>query len=783
MATKASPRTTSSSSVRSTSGATGSAPAAESAGAGARSANWSHATSCPEGRRGGGVREREPHGEKHFGSRRRGRRRRKIERQLFGLPGRSIERGQRAASDDLAVGLDDVAAGEVRQIAEGAPVFHRYASGGEILEIHRAGPHRGVDLFDLEGVGVGLAVGRNQSVREEVAVVSEPRRAEVAAVGPVGAPHLVAGAERLVDEVPDEPALKRIVALDDLPVAGEAAHAVAHRVGVFHENERAHRALRRAALGVVLEPVGTHVHRGHDVHVRPLPGALVENRPRRIGGPDPVGGAVEDEPVAGLVSERPDDDRRVVAVALDHSPGAVEMRFEPLRPPGERDAGLVTHPVGLDVRFVHHVEAVLVGQLVEPGNVGVVGRADGVDVQLLHPPDVFEHQILVYHVPLFGMVFVPIHAPQHQRTAVHREPGAAYLDPPEPDPHRRGLDGCAAFVLDAQGESIDRRGLRGPRPHPGNRLGERDLGLAPRIHRGLDDARRVPHRISVGIAQLRDEAPPRSGFGIEVPKRRLEPETSVFEPVVEVGGDVKVAKVRRRTREQAHAAVDPADPPEILAFEVTAVAPAIDLHRDQVDPGNEGFGDPELSRRAASLRIADALPVHEHPKRRVDAVEADEHFEAVPVPGKFEADPVGADRVVVERHAGRIGGKRVGLVAVDRVPVTLQLPVGGNRNVGPVGVVERWIEEVRRALGGVLRPVESPRAVEAQPPPRRVGSAGGRAPGVGEGGEAGPGRLAVDREDSRVGPRGRFRVGNLPGGGERCERERESGGGDRRRSR
>ena len=135
------------------------------------------------------------------------------------------------------------------------------------------------------------------------------------------------GLVTLVHPVPDRPAAGAGPGLEDLPVLVEAAVAVAHRVRVLALDERPGVAVPRLAGHVR----GGLVHVADDVHVRLLLRALVVDGARPVVIVDPLRRGHEVHPVARLVAERPDDDRRVVLERLDVPPRAVEVRTLPLR--------------------------------------------------------------------------------------------------------------------------------------------------------------------------------------------------------------------------------------------------------------------------------------------------------------------------------------------------------------------------------------------------------------------------------------------------------------------
>ena len=288
------------------------------------------------------------------------------------------------------------------------------------------------------------------------------------------------------------------------------------------------------------------------------------------------------------------------------------------------------------------------------------------------------------------------------------------------------------------------------------------LGAAP--ERG---AVRVEQLVAHFVGPRRSESPVRDVHA--------EVQDAVAVPGDQVGARREVAHEGRRPRQKRDLAVDPADPPEVLALEVAAVAPADDLHRERVGSGRDLLGDPELGGGPASLAVADEGAVHPDVKGRIDPVEPEEDLVAVPARRDLEAPPVGTYRVVVLGHERRVCGKGIELVPIDRIAVAEQFPVRGHRDLVPGGVVEAGLEEVRGPVGGAGDEVELPVAVQRDPARGVPGAAAGGGVRVRIGGEGSPGRLPADLEDRRVLP-GRRPPGLRRGGCRDCEREGGEGG-------
>ena len=679
-----------------------------------------------------------------------------------GLPGSGRRLGQRnrQGAPCRAVGADHRASLQVRQPNEGVSVLDLEPS---LRRVHRAHPYRLVHLLHFGERRVGRPVAVHQAV-EAVRVEDGSRGQVVAAVGEVPASGGIRAPDALVGPVPDEPALDLRVALNHVPVLLEVAGAVSHRVRVLAEDQRALRVSAR----VVLQLIGPGVHRRVDVGVRRETRTLVLHGPARIAPLDPGGRRLEVDAVARLVSEGPGDDGRVVLVPLHHAARPVEVRLHPVRVVRERLVGVEADAVRFDVGFVHDVEAVLVAQLVPPGLRRVVRRADGVDVRLLHQPDVGQHRFFVDRVAVHRVVLVAVHPADEDGDAVDAEKPARDLHPPEADPRRDDLDRASVLVLDRQQEAVEARRFRGPALDARDHLAMREADV-PAAADNERDARGRRHDGSpVRADQVHDERVP-PGRPVVVPAhvgRHLQ--DAVREAGVEARGRLEIAEVHAGCREQVDAAEDPAQAPEVLALQVAAVAVAVDLHGQLVGPGSKEAGHVELGRRAAVLAVTHRLAVHPEVEGRGHAREVDEHLPAAPGVGQGELAPVRPYRIVVCRDPRRVRGEGIRFVDVERPSMPLPLGGPGDGDLAPVCNVEVVAIEGPGAVGRPRRPAVPPPAVERQVERGLLGPVAERGRHGGERHQRGVRRFRVDRRHARVLPvvRGQaapLAVGKQPG--------------------
>ncbi len=167
------------------------------------------------------------------------------------------------------------------------------------------------------------------------------------------------------------------------------------------------------------------VHHADDIHHGRLAGAFVMDQAGRVGLADPGGHGVVVGAETGFVAQRPDDDRGVVLVALDHALGPVDVGGLPvlvIRQPVQVAGQAKT--VAFQVGFVDHVQAVAVAQVQPARIVGIVRGAHGVDVVLLHQGDVLHHRFVGHGVAQVGVRLVAVDALQLDRHAVEQKHAA-----------------------------------------------------------------------------------------------------------------------------------------------------------------------------------------------------------------------------------------------------------------------------------------------------------------------------------------------------------------------
>ncbi len=162
-------------------------------------------------------------------------------------------------------------------------------------------------------------------------------------------------------------------------------------------------------------------------------GPFVLDGPRGIAMLEPVVGRLKVDAVAGLVAQRPDDDRRVVLVASRPSAGcgpggrpssAGPWPATPGRSPCRATRCSPRRPG--TARYLSQSSY-------QAGVVGIVARPHGVDVVLLHQLDVADHRLTRDVVSGVRVVLVAVDALEVDRLAVHQQLAVVDLDLAEAD--------------------------------------------------------------------------------------------------------------------------------------------------------------------------------------------------------------------------------------------------------------------------------------------------------------------------------------------------------------
>ena len=416
-----------------------------------------------------------------------------------------------------------------------------------------------------------LAVCKQDAVTAEVAIVRAV--AEVAAVRQRIFAVAVLVPDGLVDEIPDEAALIERFLVREVRVLVHAADAVAHRMRVLAADERLVAVLREELLDGGDRRVHLALHVARTVVTAIPEDVLVMDEARRVCLTEVLAHHVKVLAAAGLVAAGPDQDGRMILVALEHGFRAVEDDILPLlmviRQRILDDVLLaVAHPaaVRLKVRLVDDVEAVAVAEFVDIARVRIMRAAQCIDIVLLHHDDILLNLRRICRTAAVAVELVAVRALEDDALAVELHDRAVHAEFTEADVLRDDFEQMALCILDGDDGTIEVRLLRTP-----------ELDALELCLKGRAQALDLLLLREQAIARLRIVELDCYLVGLAAVPLHVEMELAVLILVDGLCRDAQVIEVNGRLRVEHDLAEDAREAPEILVLDPASRAEAEDL--------------------------------------------------------------------------------------------------------------------------------------------------------------------------------------------------------------
>ena len=415
--------------------------------------------------------------------------------------------------------------------------------------------------------------------------------------------------------------------------------------------------------------------------------------------------------------------------------------------------------VAFHVGLVHHIDTVIVAQRIHTRVVGVVARAQGIQVVALEQQHVLHHALQGHGLSEDGMCVVAVGSLEEHTLVVHIHASALVLN------FAQSVFQGAHFSVERDGERVQAGLLGAPQLRAayvqlGHGLGALLCSKGRHFHVCF-----CHH--AAAVEQLHD-----GSLGLCLLARvlyiKLHFHISLRESVVEGAGHIDVAHVCLVACLQVYVSVDAAHAEHVLVLQVAAVAPSVHLHTNEVlASGLHVFRYVKVGSGVGALGVAHLLAVDPYVCRTVDTVEVEINLLLFPSCGEAEGASVAAHGVGLVHHGiallslyeGRVVLEGIGDIGVDGRAVAEHFPAAGHIDGFPCAGIERGLVEVLRTLFGGFHPVELPLAVE-QHAQRALGVEPGLLVGfivhhllfrsVGE--EGGPPGQFVDAQDGRVLP-------------------------------
>ena len=262
------------------------------------------------------------------------------------------------------------------QIQEVIAVFQLHLAG---LEVYRFEFDVLVYFLHFDQFGSHLAVGSYDTVTAEIEIVRfvAETTAEVVTVR-----QFAIFVDTLVHPVPDTTAYHTVgMVFDIIPIFVEVADRIPHRVCIFAKEERFFALFLILLLHRLDGRIHTGIHIGDPVLTFVVDRTRIELACFFIYG-------VEVLAVSGLITHRPENDGRVVLVALDHADHTIYVGGQPAFLVADRMVAMTLY-----ICFVHYIEAIVIVQCVHLGVVRIMARTDRIQVIAFEKQYILDHRL------------------------------------------------------------------------------------------------------------------------------------------------------------------------------------------------------------------------------------------------------------------------------------------------------------------------------------------------------------------------------------------------------
>ncbi len=521
--------------------------------------------------------------------------------------------------------------------------------------------------------------------------------------------------DRLVYIIPDEPALEKRFLVRQIRVLVHRPAGVSHRVGVLAQQHRLLPVLRQKCLDGCRTRVHLALHVRGVIVAPVMEDPLVMDKSRVVKRVQFPGHRVDHRTAERLVSARPDEDRRVVLVALVHGIHPVKQQRLPLLPVSRNHAlqHMLTarspRAVCFHIALVDQIQPVLVAELIQPGIIRIMARAYGVDIVALHRNDVLQHLLLVGNPAKTPAKLMPVGALEHDALSVYGHNAVVDRKPPEPDFLRDQLRDFPVRAVHRDRQLIQERLLRTPEPRRVDRhvhrlvfpLREHSLNLRDRCCTVREHQSCPCRRHSRGFVHQPGQCNHQIRPGI-LP--------------VQIRADPDIADVCVRHRIQIDAPKDPRKPEEILILAPASARPLVHLHRQLVLASLQHVCQLKLRRREAVLAVADITAVAPERKSALDALKGDKHPLSLKLRRHCEIFHIARRRIEAHGHPAwsysLMPVPRILHVGILRSVVPLELYVRRNPYILPASAVGIAFVKIFWRIVHVLCIPELPYAVQ-----------------------------------------------------------------------
>ena len=528
-------------------------------------------------------------------------------------------------------------------------------------------------MGQLHQAGMGRAVGIGQRVHAEATVMGPfPKIAAVSVI----ALAVFFLYQTVIRPFPHAAAHQAGIVIEFLPVVFHLAWALAHGMNIFAQIE--------GLIGIFLRPllhlIGMLVHPGDHIRRFAFFIPLVMDGQAGVQRAYFPGHGRMVAAVARFIAQRPHNNASVIAIPLHHAQAAAYKLLFPDWILRDKIVGFeADHAVAFQIRFVDHIQAVFIAQRKQPGIIGIMAGADGVDVVPFHQQNVPQHFVHRGVIAQGGMGVMAVYALDFHGLPVHQEHALPDLHPLKAQQLALALTGNFAQQLVQAGR------FRAPGMHL--------------LYFSGNGGHAVLHRLLAG-ENLPAVFQQRKAHAIHALGLGGEGIFAVPQVFGKAGADGDVVNALFTEGKQHRVPKNAAEPPHILVLQVGAVRPLQHDDAQTVFPRRYDGRNIKFRGQMGTLGKADKLPVHIGVIAGAYALQTQHRAAARKGGGQGKGPVVYADGGIIG-HKGRIIGNGESHVRILRSAVALQLPNAGHVDF-PLHALSRFAGKLRHVMGRLI---------------------------------------------------------------------------------
>ena len=318
--------------------------------------------------------------------------------------------------------------------------------------------------------------------------------------------------------------------------------------------------------------------------------------------------------------------------------------------------------------------------------------AHGVEIEALHQEDILHHAFLRYVFAGFFVVLMPVYPVEQHRCTIHEHSAAVDLHFPEAHFATPDLGDLPVRLPERKEQGIEVGEFRRPFFRVGyfrSEVGKGGIagGRKGAVHDLGDTLRHrfFQHRRAGRVVELPFEGPARRIGVAEIPDDGLHIDAGIPATIIEGGLNEEVVELQGRGGAKVYVAVDAAEPPVVLVLKIAPVAPAKDLHGQNVGALFHKRSDIKFRRQRAVFAVADGCAVDPDVKSRTDPGKMQCDLHLIHISRKLEFTPVTAGRIIVGGNARRVHRHEgISDIGINGRAVALEFPVARHLYVAPV---------------------------------------------------------------------------------------------------